>query len=70
MDNFIVHKKLGDFYEDLTQDVETRSDTWNYEVNRSLPMGKDEQVIGLMKYELNGKIMTEIAAPGPKMMIC
>ena len=43
-----------------------RFDTSNYEVNRPLPTGKNKNVIGLMKDELGGKIMTEFAALRPK----
>ena len=39
-------------------DVETRSDTSNYKLDRPFPKGKNKKVIGLMKYELGGKIMT------------
>ena len=41
-----------DIYEDITNDVEERFDTSNYEVNRTLPKGKNKKVIGLMKDEL------------------
>ena len=41
-------------------------DTSNYEVNRPLSTGKNKKVIGLMKDELGGKIMTEFAALRPK----
>ena len=34
-------------------------DTSNYELDRWLPRGKNEKVIGLMKDELGGKIMTK-----------
>ena len=47
------------------QDVETRFDTSNYEIE-SLPIGKTEKVIGLMKVELNGKIMAEFSTLEPK----
>ena len=65
-DSFIMHIKTEDFYKDVADDVEKRSDTSNYEVNGSLPAGKNKKVIGLMKDELGGKIMTEFAALRPK----
>ena len=55
----IINIKTEDFYEDIANDVEKRLDTSNYEINRSLPTGKNKKVIGLMKDELGGKIMTE-----------
>ena len=58
-DSFIMNIKTNDFYEDIANDVENRFDTSNYEVNRPLPMGKNKKVIGLMKDELGGKIITE-----------
>ena len=33
-DSFIVRVKTNDIYEDIAEDVETRFDTWNYELNR------------------------------------
>ena len=65
-DSFIINIKTEDFYEEIANDVEKRFDTSNYEVNRPLPTGKNKQVIGLMKDELGGKIMTEFAALRPK----
>ena len=65
-DNFIMHIKTEDFYKDIVNDVEKRSDTSNYEINRPLPTGKNKKVIGLMKDELGGKIMTEFVALRPK----
>ena len=58
-DSFIMDIKTNDFYKDIANDVENRFDTSNYEVNRPLPMGKNKNVIGLMKDELGGKIITE-----------
>ena len=46
--------------------LENRYNTSNYEVNRPLPKGKNEKVIGLMKDELGGNIMTEFVALRPK----
>ena len=65
-DSFIMHIKTEDFYKDISNDVEKRFDTSNYEVNRPLPIGKNKKVIGLMKDELEGKIMTEFVALRPK----
>ena len=57
-DSFIMNIKTNDFYEDIASDFENRFDTSNYEVNRPLPTGKNKKVIGLMKDELGGKIIT------------
>ena len=43
-----------------------RFDTSNYKVNRPLPTGKNKKVIGLMKDELGGKIITEFVTLRPK----
>ena len=41
-DNFIVYIKTEDIYkDDVAEDVETRFDTSNYELDRSLPKGKN-----------------------------
>ena len=58
-DSFIMNIKTNDFYEDIASDVENRFDTSNYEVNRPLPTGKNEKIIGLMKDQLGGNIITE-----------
>ena len=65
-DSFIMDIKTNDFYKDIANDVENRFDTSNYEVNISLPMGKNKKVIGLMKDELGGKIITEFVTLRPK----
>ena len=36
-DIFIVHVKTDDIYKDTTNDVETRFDTLDHELDRSLP---------------------------------
>ena len=64
--SFIMHIKAEDFYKDIAVDVEERFDTSNYEVNRPLPTGKNKKVIGLMKDELGGKVVTEFVALRPK----
>ena len=65
-DSFVMHIKTNDFYKDITSDVENRLDTSNYEVNRLLPTGKNKKVIGLMKDELGGKVITEFVTLRPK----
>ena len=59
-DSFTMHIKTENVYKDIADDVEKTFDTSNYEVNR--PTGKNKKVIGLMKDELGGKIMTEFVA--------
>ena len=56
-DSFKMNIKTNDFYKDIANDVEKRFD--NYECNRPLPIGKNKKVIGLMKDELGGKVITE-----------
>ena len=65
-DSFIMNIKTNDFYNDIANDVENRFDTSNYEVNRPLPTGKNKKIIGLMKDELGGKIITEFVTLRPK----
>ena len=65
-DGFIMDIKTEDFYKDIANDVEERFDTSNYEVNRLFPTGKNKKVIGLMKDELGGGIITEFVALRPK----
>ena len=65
-DSFAMNIKTNDFYRDIANDVESRFDTSNYEVNRPLPTGKNKKVIGLMKDELGGKIITEYVTLRPK----
>ena len=65
-DSFIMNIKTNDFYKDIANDVEKRFDTSNYEINRLLPTGKNKKVIGLMKDELGGKIITEFVTLRPK----
>ena len=70
-DSFIIHIKTEDFYKDVADDVEKRFGASNYECssiecNRPLPTGRNKKVIGLMKDELGGNIMTEFVALEPK----
>ena len=65
-DSFIINIKIEDFYEDISNDVEKIFYRSNYGIKRPLPIGRYEKVIGLIKDELGGKIMTEFAAPRAK----
>ena len=58
-DSFIVHVKIENIYKDIAEDVETRFDISNFELDRSLSKEKTKKVIGLMKDELGRKIMKE-----------
>ena len=68
-DSFIMSIKTNDLYKDISIDVDKRSDTSNYEINRALPTGKNKKVIGLMKDELGGKIITEFVTLRPKIIL-
>ena len=65
-DSFIMNIKTEDFYKDIANNVEKSFDTSNYECDRPLPTGKNKKVIGLMKDELGGRIITEFVALRPK----
>ena len=74
-DSCVMHIKTNDFYKDIASDVENRFDTSNYKTNtaetsslerRPLPTGKNKKVIGLMKDELGGNIITEFVTLRPK----
>ena len=41
--SFIIYRKIEDIYSDIAKGVETRFDTWNYELDRPLPKGKTEK---------------------------
>ena len=47
--SFIVYIKTDYIYKDIVEDVNTKLDTSNYELDRSLPKGKNKKVIALMK---------------------
>ena len=56
-DSFIVNLKTEDIYKDIPEDVETRFDTSNYEIDRLLLKGKNKKVIRLTKDELGRQVM-------------
>ena len=68
-DSLVYDIKTEDFYEDIANDVEARFDTSGYSKTdfRPLPIGLNKKVIGRMKDELGGKIMTEFVALRPKL---
>ena len=68
-DSFVFEIETNDFYWDIENDVERRFDTSGYskDDNRPLPIRENKKVIGLMKDELGGKIMTEFVALRAKM---
>ena len=49
---------MEEFYTDIANDIEKRFDTSNYDNNRPLAIGMNKKVIGLLKDDLGGKIMT------------
>ena len=69
MDTDLLIYQIGteDFYVDIADDVEESFDTSGYSGNRLLPIGMNKKVIGLMKDELVGTIMTEFVALRPKL---
>ena len=66
-DSLMYQIKTEDFYADIADDVPTRFDTSGYNPDRPLPVGLNKKVIGLMKDELGGAIMTEFVALRPKL---
>ena len=42
-DSFIFHVKTDYIYKDIAEDVETRFDTSNFEIDRPLPKGKNKK---------------------------
>ena len=59
--SLVYHIKTKDFYAYIADDVPTRFDTSGYCSNHPLPIGLNKKVIGLMKDELGGDIMSEFA---------
>ena len=66
-DSLIYNIETEDFYKDIAEDVPARFDTSGYNPDRSLPVGLNKKVIGLMKDELGGEIMTGFVTLRPKM---
>ena len=68
-DSFVYEIETKDLCRDIAKDVEKRFDTSGYskDKNKPLPIGKNKKVIGLMKDEFRGKMMTELVALSAKM---
>ena len=66
-DSLIYNIKTEDFYTDIADDILARFDTSGYCPNQPLPRGLNKKIIGLMKDELGGAIMTEFVALRPKL---
>ena len=68
-DCLVYEIQTEDFYADIADDVIVRFQTSGYDKDdaRPLPLGKNKKVIGKMKDELGGKIMTEFIALRPKL---
>ena len=66
-DSLVYDIKPKDFYTDIMDDVPARFDTSRYCPDRPLPVGLNKKIIGLMKDELGGKIMTEFVSLRPKL---
>ena len=65
-DSFVLNVRTKDFYRDISEDVKDRFDTSNFYCDRPLPTGVNKKVVGLMKDELGGGIITEFVALRPK----
>ena len=65
-DSFIINIKTEDFYKDISENVMERFDTSNYIYDKPLPINVNKKVVGLMKDELGGGIITEFVALRPK----
>ena len=68
-DSFAYEIEAEEFHRDIAKDVKKMLDTCGYskDDNRPLPIGENKKVIGLMRDELGGKIMTEFVALRAKM---
>ena len=66
-DLLVYSIKTEDFYADIADDVPMRFDTSSYAPDHPLPIGLNKKVIGLMKDELGGAIMTEFVTLRPKL---
>ena len=66
IDSLVYHIKTEAFYSNIAGNVKERFDTSGFTESRPLPICENKKVIGLMKDELRGKIMTGFVALRPK----
>ena len=66
-DSLVYEIKTEDFYADIVDDILARFYTSGYCPNWPLPIGLNKKIIGLMKDELGGAIMTEFVALRPEL---
>ena len=64
--SLIAYIKTNGVYPNIAEDVETKFETTNYELNRPLPKGKDKKVVNVMTNELGGKTIKEFDRLGAK----
>ena len=66
--DFLIYSiETDDFYKNIANDIANRFDISGYNPDRPLPVGLNKKVIGLMKDELGGGIMTKFVTLRPKM---
>lgn len=68
----LIHLFTMQEQKNIEPDVEARFDTSNYNEDdeRTLAIGKNKKVLGMMKDQLGGKIMVEFVALRSKMYAC
>ena len=67
-DSFIFYVEADDFYKDITNDVIEWFDTSDYnEDDDRLPTGINKKIIGKLKDQLKGKLMTEFVTLASKL---
>ena len=68
-EGFIVYIKTDDISIDTAEVLETRFVTSNYELDRPFAKSKNKKVIGLIKDQLNGKILIKFVGLREKLIV-
>ena len=58
--SLIFYIKTNDIYKDIAENGETRFNTLNYALGRTLPRVKDKKVISVTINELSGKLWSNL----------